>query len=64
MQVGHRIFRASERTVFPPPEGSSSSDQQSRRAKLLLTIDRDQAARSGIQPALIDNTLYDAFGQC
>jgi multidrug efflux pump subunit AcrB len=28
-----------------------------------LNIDRDQAARFGIQPALIDNTLYDAFGQ-
>ena len=30
---------------------------------LSLTIDRDQAARFGIQPALIDQTLYDAFGQ-
>ena len=28
-----------------------------------LTIDRDQAARFGIQPQLIDDTLYDAFGQ-
>jgi multidrug efflux pump subunit AcrB len=28
-----------------------------------LNIDRDQAARFGIQPQLIDNTLYDAFGQ-
>ena len=33
------------------------------RCHLTLTIDRDQAARFGIQPALIDNTLYDAFGQ-
>ena len=30
---------------------------------LSLSIDRDQAARFGIQPALIDQTLYDAFGQ-
>jgi multidrug efflux pump subunit AcrB len=30
---------------------------------LSLSIDRDQAARFGIQPALIDATLYDAFGQ-
>jgi multidrug efflux pump subunit AcrB len=30
---------------------------------LSLTIDRDEAARFGIQPAVIDNTLYDAFGQ-
>jgi multidrug efflux pump subunit AcrB len=28
-----------------------------------LTIDRDEAARFGIQPAQIDATLYDAFGQ-
>jgi HAE1 family hydrophobic/amphiphilic exporter-1/multidrug efflux pump len=40
-----------------------ASDQQSSSSKLSLLIDRDQAARFGIQPALIDNTLYDAFGQ-
>jgi hydrophobe/amphiphile efflux-1 (HAE1) family protein len=40
-----------------------ASDQQSSSTKLQLEIDRDQAARFGIQPALIDNTLYDAFGQ-
>jgi len=28
-----------------------------------LTIDRDTAARLGVLPADIDNTLYDAFGQ-
>ena len=28
-----------------------------------LTYDRDQAARFGVQPAAIDNILYDAFGQ-
>ena len=30
---------------------------------LSLEIDRDQAARFGIQPAAIDQALYDAFGQ-
>jgi hydrophobic/amphiphilic exporter-1 (mainly G- bacteria), HAE1 family len=40
-----------------------ASDQQSSSTKLSLVIDRDQAGRFGIQPALIDNTLYDAFGQ-
>jgi hydrophobe/amphiphile efflux-1 (HAE1) family protein len=40
-----------------------ASDQQSSSTMLSLTIDRDQAARFGIQPALIDQTLYDAFGQ-
>ncbi len=40
-----------------------ASDQQTSSSKLSLEINRDQAARFGIQPALIDNTLYDAFGQ-
>jgi hydrophobic/amphiphilic exporter-1 (mainly G- bacteria), HAE1 family len=40
-----------------------ASDQQSSSTMLSLVIDRDQAARFGIQPALINNTLYDAFGQ-
>src|SRR3984957_17297799 len=29
----------------------------------MVTIDRASAARLNIQPAQIDNTLYDAFGQ-
>jgi multidrug efflux pump subunit AcrB len=40
-----------------------ASDQQASSTMLSMSIDRDQAARFGIQPALIDNTLYDAFGQ-
>ncbi|HUN94447.1 MAG TPA: efflux RND transporter permease subunit [Burkholderiaceae bacterium] len=40
-----------------------ASDQQTSSTTLRLAIDRDQAARFGIQPALIDATLYDAFGQ-
>jgi hydrophobic/amphiphilic exporter-1 (mainly G- bacteria), HAE1 family len=40
-----------------------ASDQQTSSGMLTLDIDRDQAARFGIQPAQIDQTLYDAFGQ-
>jgi hydrophobe/amphiphile efflux-1 (HAE1) family protein len=40
-----------------------ATDQQTAGGALTLTIDRDQAARFGIQPQLIDNMLYDAFGQ-
>jgi len=40
-----------------------ASDQQTSSGMLSLTIDRDQAARYGIQPAAIDQALYDAFGQ-
>ncbi len=40
-----------------------ASDQQTGGTTLTLTIERDQASRFGIQPQLIDDTLYDAFGQ-
>jgi HAE1 family hydrophobic/amphiphilic exporter-1 len=40
-----------------------ATDQQTQGTTLTLTIDRDAASRFGIQPQLIDDTLYDAFGQ-
>jgi HAE1 family hydrophobic/amphiphilic exporter-1 len=40
-----------------------ATDQQTSGTMLSLTIDRDQAARFGIEPSVIDQTLYDAFGQ-
>ncbi len=40
-----------------------ATDQQTEGTTLTLTIDRDSASRYGIQPQLIDDTLYDAFGQ-
>ena len=40
-----------------------SSDQQDEGLQASLTIDRDTASRLGITPQLIDDTLYDAFGQ-
>jgi hydrophobe/amphiphile efflux-1 (HAE1) family protein len=40
-----------------------ATDQQTSAGTVTLTIDREQAARFGIQPELIDDTLYDAFGQ-
>jgi HAE1 family hydrophobic/amphiphilic exporter-1 len=40
-----------------------ATDQQTKGTTLTLTIDRDTASRYGIQPQLIDDTLYDAFGQ-
>ena len=39
-----------------------ATDQQTGAATLDLVIDREAAARYGIQPALIDDTIYDAFG--
>ncbi|HUJ18378.1 MAG TPA: MdtB/MuxB family multidrug efflux RND transporter permease subunit [Nitrospirota bacterium] len=40
-----------------------SSDQQDRGLRVALAIDRASASRLGITPQLIDDTLYDAFGQ-
>ena len=40
-----------------------NSDQQNNGLQSSLVYDRATAARLGISPLLIDNTLYDAFGQ-
>jgi hydrophobe/amphiphile efflux-1 (HAE1) family protein len=40
-----------------------TTDQQIGGTTATIVIDRDQAARFGIQPQTIDDTLYDAFGQ-
>jgi HAE1 family hydrophobic/amphiphilic exporter-1 len=40
-----------------------ATDLQNGAYTAVAEIDRDQAARFGIQPALIDATLYDAIGQ-
>ena len=40
-----------------------SSDQQNRGLQAMIQYDRNTAMRFGITPQLIDDTLYDAFGQ-
>jgi multidrug efflux pump len=40
-----------------------NTDQQNRGLEAKLVIDRDTAARLGIQPAAVDAALYQAFGQ-
>ncbi|HEV8680718.1 MAG TPA: efflux RND transporter permease subunit, partial [Stellaceae bacterium] len=40
-----------------------ASDQQIAAPHIAIDIDRDAASRMGISTALIDETLYDAFGQ-
>jgi multidrug efflux pump len=40
-----------------------NSDQENKGLQAMITYDRNTAARFGISPQLIDNTLYDAFGQ-
>src|SRR5262249_16243353 len=40
-----------------------ASDQQVAGLQATLTIDRDAAGRLGITPQMIDDALYDAYGQ-
>ncbi|MDP8998790.1 MAG: efflux RND transporter permease subunit, partial [Myxococcota bacterium] len=40
-----------------------ASDEEAAGLEVSLTIDRDTASRLGISPQVIDDTLYDAFGQ-
>jgi hydrophobe/amphiphile efflux-1 (HAE1) family protein len=40
-----------------------NTDQQTAGIQLDVTVDRDSAARLGVTAQMIDDTLYDAFGQ-
>jgi hydrophobe/amphiphile efflux-1 (HAE1) family protein len=40
-----------------------SSDQENNAPQIMVTINREAAARFGIQADLVDSTLNDAFGQ-
>jgi len=55
--------RLVERLRTRPELRDVSSDQQDRGLRVLVTIDRSTASRLGITPQLIDDSLYDAFGQ-
>jgi multidrug efflux pump len=55
-QVLNRLRRLPELTDL-------TSDQQDKGLEAMLVIDRDTASRLGISPAIIDETLYSAFGQ-
>ena len=57
---GPRVLEAFRRL---PELQDVATDLQSNSAAVTIVIDRDTAARFGIQPQLIDDTLYDAFGQ-
>ncbi len=46
-----------------PQIRDSNTDLQNRGLKASLVIDRDTAARLGVTPQMIDDTLYSSFGQ-
>ena len=53
-----------ERQLRTLPEITDvNSDQQDKGLQSLVVFDRSTASRLGLSPQLIDDTLYDAFGQ-
>jgi len=55
--------KALDRLRKIPQLADVNIDQQDRGLDAQLTIDRDTASRLGITTQMIDETLYDAFGQ-
>ncbi|HTS52069.1 MAG TPA: multidrug efflux RND transporter permease subunit [Burkholderiales bacterium] len=55
--------RVLERLRKLPELVDLSSDQLDKGLKASVVIDRSTASRLGITPQMIDDTLYDAFGQ-
>src|SRR5215510_11725427 len=62
-ELSHWTPRLMERMRSIPQLTDLNTDQQNRGLEARLVIDRDAAARLGLNAQLIDNTLYDAFGQ-
>lgn len=62
-ELNHWAPRVESRLETLPGLRDVSSDQQNHGLETAVAIDRDAASRLGITPAMIDNTLYDAFGQ-
>src|SRR5499427_419092 len=52
-----------DRLSHLPELADVASDQQALGLQAHLEIDRETASRLGITPALIDQTLYDSYGQ-
>ena len=52
-----------ESLMLTPELRDVSSDQQDRGLQLSVEFDRSTASRLGITPQMIDDALYDAFGQ-
>jgi multidrug efflux pump len=60
MNYGPRMLQALRRV---PQITDVNTDQQNNGLQSVARYDRAAAARFAISPQLIDNTLYDAFGQ-
>ncbi|HMK49262.1 MAG TPA: multidrug efflux RND transporter permease subunit [Thermodesulfovibrionales bacterium] len=63
MEVNQWAERTVQKLRTIPQLVDVSSDLQDKGLQASLAIDRDTASRLGITAQLIDNILYDAFGQ-
>ena len=62
-EVSHWSDKMLEKLEKAPELSDVASDQQNLGLKTVVTVDRDTASRMGITMQMIDDTLYDAFGQ-
>ena len=60
VKYGHPMLNELRRV---PQITDVNTDQQNNGLQAVVTYDRETAARFSISSQLIDNTLYDAFGQ-
>jgi multidrug efflux pump len=62
-ELAEWVPRFVERLQSLPELSDVTSDQQNEGLETRVVIDRDTASRLGITPQMIDDALYDAFGQ-
>ncbi|HYY25387.1 MAG TPA: efflux RND transporter permease subunit, partial [Candidatus Udaeobacter sp.] len=62
-ELGVWVPRLMQKLLALPMLRDVASDQQEQGLQTRLVIDRATASRLGISPQMVDDTLYDAFGQ-
>ena len=62
-ELGEWVPRFVERLSAIPELRDVASDQQNAGLQVRITLDRTTASRLGITPQMLDDALYDAFGQ-
>jgi len=62
-ELGYWVPRFVDRIKTIPVLRDVASDQQNSGLQTRLVIDRTSASRLGITPQMLDDALYDAFGQ-
>jgi multidrug efflux pump len=62
-ELGLWVPRFMQKLQALPMLRDVANDQQDQGLQTRLVIDRATASRLGITPQMLDNTLYDAFGQ-